>query len=110
MKQFIKSILPKKSDQRNPQPPKICQIQIPLLKITYDAKQGRANKIIVGAAETHQSGWHSTNEQWLDITKRKDWEKIFENKGRIKSIVAEHVFEHLTEEESKTALALILKI
>lgn len=64
-------------------------------------------KIIVGAAETYQKSWFSTNEQWLDITKRKHWEKIFNGEARLTHLVAEHVFEHLTPEEAAQSLALI---
>ena len=61
-------------------------------------------KIIVGAAETFQDGWYSTNEQWLDITKQQDWENTFKGKAILSHVVAEHVFEHLTEGEALTAL------
>ena len=37
-------------------------------------------KIIVGAAETYQSGWFATNEQWLDITKESHWRNLFNGK------------------------------
>lgn len=61
-------------------------------------------KIIVGAAETWQAGWYSTNEQWLDITRRADWDSVFKGKQLITHIVAEHVFEHLTHEEAQETL------
>lgn len=64
-------------------------------------------KIIVGAAETYQENWYSTNEQWLDITNQKDWAKIFKGKPRLTHVVAEHVFEHLTPEEAVRSLKLI---
>lgn len=66
-------------------------------------------KIIVGAAETNQKGWLSTNEQWLDITKEEDWKKNFGKKNLVSHIVAEHVFEHLTTEESIKALNNMFK-
>lgn len=64
-------------------------------------------KIIVGAAETFQSGWYSTNEQWLDITKDTDWQNIFQGKPLLTHVVAEHVFEHLTYEQAQNALRQI---
>lgn len=64
-------------------------------------------KIIVGAAETFQPGWYSTNEQWLDITKDSDWDAMFKGKPCLTHVVAEHVFEHLTYEEAGRALANI---
>ncbi len=61
-------------------------------------------KIIVGAAETHQQGWFSTNEQWLDITSEDQWHRFFGDRQLIRCIVAEHVFEHLTEAGALAAL------
>lgn len=69
----------------------------------------RPMRIIVGAAMTSQSGWYSTNEQWLDVTKHNDWNKIFRDKKLLTHVVAEHVFEHLTYEECREALRLIRK-
>lgn len=69
----------------------------------------RPINIILGAALTHQKGWYSTNEQWLDITKESDWLNVFNNKVLIKNIVVEHVLEHLTYSELNLALANIYK-
>lgn len=64
-------------------------------------------KIIVGAAETYQEGWYSTNEQWLDITRDDHWKNIFSRKVCLTHVVAEHVFEHLTYEEAGRSLSYI---
>ena len=64
-------------------------------------------KVIVGAAMTSQHGWYSTNEEWLDISSKDDWETVFKGKRLIKHLVAEHVFEHLTSLQTKEALQLI---
>lgn len=61
-------------------------------------------KIIVGAAETHQKDWFSTNEQWLDITSEDQWYSFFGNRQMISRVVAEHVFEHLTHAGALAAL------
>ena len=66
-------------------------------------------KIIVGAAETHQQGWFSTNEQWLDITNEDQWYSFFGNRQLISCIVAEHVFEHLTQAGTLAALESMKK-
>ncbi len=63
-------------------------------------------KIILGAAETKQEGWYSTNQQWLDITNPNDWARVFKGKKILSHITAEHVFEHLTEAQCKAALKL----
>lgn len=69
-------------------------------------KRGENIKIIVGAAETYQNGWCSTNEQWLDITKEEDWKKIFGGRKCVSRILAEHVMEHLTYDQAREALRL----
>ena len=109
IKAILKSILP--SDLRQ----QLRQLQ---KKIVYFSRRqliripvarGIPMKIIVGAAMTHQRGWYSTNEQWLDITQSQDWEKIFRGKPSLTHVLAEHVFEHLTEKETKRALELVSK-
>ena len=91
IRQFQKSIVYKLRRQ---------QIKIPItLRIPV--------KVILGAAMTNQVGWYSTNQQWLDIASAKDWEQIFQGKMLLINVLAEHVFEHLTEEETKRALRLI---
>jgi predicted SAM-dependent methyltransferase len=44
----------------------------------------------------------STDIDMLDITKEKDWAKLF-YKGSLSNIVAEHVFEHLSPRDCKKA-------
>ena len=63
--------------------------------------------IIVGAALTNQKGWFSTNEEWLDISKAEHWNRLFNSKKRVKRVLAEHVFEHLTIDEMRNTLRLI---
>ena len=65
--------------------------------------------LILGAALTTQKGWFSTNEEWFDISQKSHWENLFHSKKRVKRIVAEHVFEHLTLNEMRFALNLIYK-
>lgn len=68
---------------------------------------GSPIKIIVGAALTHQEGWYSTNEQWLDITREGDWRRVFRGKASLTHVLAEHVFEHLTPDQTIQALRLV---
>ena len=63
--------------------------------------------IILGAALTTQKGWFSTNEEWLDISKAEHWNRLFNSKKRVKRVLAEHVFEHLTIDEMRNTLRLI---
>ncbi len=55
-------------------------------------------QIVVGAGGTSFPGWFDTDIDNLDITNEKDFEKYFSVK-KIDKILAEHVLEHLTDEE-----------
>ena len=65
--------------------------------------------LILGTALTKQKGWFSTNEEWFDIVQKSHWDYFFKSKKRVKKVLAEHVFEHLTLEEMRCALKLIYK-
>ena len=76
-------------------------------RITAPVSRGGSLKIIVGAAETWQEGWYTTNEDWLDITSAENWRTVFKGKRIITHVLAEHVFEHLTHDECRIALTHI---
>ena len=59
-------------------------------------------KIIIGAGKTAFPGWISTQEDELNLLKRKDFEKIL-NGEKAEAFLAEHVWEHMTEEEGGLA-------
>jgi len=59
-------------------------------------------KIIIGAGETTQEGWTSTNENQLNILSNDDWSKYYLLES-IDAMLAEHVWEHMTLEEGITA-------
>jgi predicted SAM-dependent methyltransferase len=77
------------------------------IEIAQAVKKQIPLKIIIGAAETWQVGWYSTNEQWLNIKDSQDWENVFGSRKVLINVVAEHVFEHLSYEECKSALSNI---
>ncbi|MDC3113137.1 hypothetical protein OA415_06105 [Pelagibacteraceae bacterium] len=77
--------------------------------ILFNVKFKNNLKIIVGAAESYQKGWYSTNQQWLDIRNTYHWQKIFNSKIIITNVVAEHVFEHLTYDECIKSLRIMNK-
>lgn len=83
---------------------KLCKYTYRRQKIRLPVAANKNIKIIVGAAETYQKGWFSTNEQWLDITKETDWKNVFQGKPLLTHVVAEHVFEHLTPQQAADAL------
>lgn len=59
-------------------------------------------KLIIGAAETSQKGWLSTDIGQLDVTKESDWNRILGD-SKADCILSEHVWEHLTLEDSRIA-------
>lgn len=103
----VKKILPRGIKQRIRNLIKLVKYTHRKFALKRALKTHNTIKIIVGAAETYQQSWFSTNEQWLDITKREHWKKIFGGKPRLTHVVAEHVFEHLTPEEAGKSLDLI---
>ena len=64
--------------------------------------------IVLGSALTSFEGWYSTNEEYLDITKSKDWKRMFGQCERVSKMVAEHVL-HFTIDEMIIALRLCYK-
>ena len=62
-----------------------------------------AKKIIIGSAHIPVSGWLITDKDTLDITKRESFAKYWRPNTRA-LFLAEHVWEHLTLEESAEAI------
>ena len=55
-------------------------------------------RLVVGAGPTKFPGWFSTDIYTLDVTKESDFKEYFTEK-KIKYILAEHMLEHLTNEQ-----------
>lgn len=62
-------------------------------------------KIVVGSGYTDFEGWIGTDLPHFNILKKEDWQYFFEG-CLIDNLLAEHVFEHLTEEQTQQAMAL----
>ena len=86
---------------------KFCIYKFRFLKLKILLLFSDNVNLILGAALTSQKNWISTNEEWLDISKEKDWYRLFKYRRKVKKAVAEHVFEHLTKDEMRNALRLI---
>jgi predicted SAM-dependent methyltransferase len=78
-------------------------------KLLRTVKNNTQVKVILGAAETYQNGWYSTNEQWLDISNKDDWNRLFKGKKLLGAACAEHVFEHLSYSQCQAALKHIAR-
>ena len=55
-------------------------------------------KIIIGAGNTTYAGWLATQENQLNVLNIADFEKQFQEES-IDAMLAEHVWEHMTEQE-----------
>lgn len=64
-------------------------------------------KINIGSGKDYgeENRWILTNLPHFDITKERDW-KYFFSKHKIDNLLAEHVLEHLSEEDVKKVLKL----
>ena len=72
-------------------------------KIKKSLHKADSVRVIVGAGSTSYNGWISTDYPLLDICKEQSWHELFEL-GMIDALLAEHVFEHLTDNEVELAL------
>lgn len=61
----------------------------------------KKRKLVIGAGGlVHDASWFCTEIHTLDVTKKENWEALFE-KGKIINVFAEHVWEHLTPEQAE---------
>jgi predicted SAM-dependent methyltransferase len=65
---------------------------------------GAARRIILGAGETAHPRWTATEQAQLDVTRREDFARHWQPGSR-DAFLAEHVWEHLTGEQARRALA-----
>jgi predicted SAM-dependent methyltransferase len=67
------------------------------------AKGAHSVNVIVGAGGVRYNNWFSTDYDILDVSTSNDWQRLFKPET-IDRILAEHVWEHLSEKESQKAL------
>lgn len=61
-------------------------------------------RVMLGAGPTKTAGWLQTDKDVLDVTSPDDWSLLFTPES-IDSLLSEHMFEHLSEDEARFALA-----
>lgn len=67
-------------------------------------RASKSLKVIVGSASTSQPGWVSTNYPLLDLTDKRTFASLFRQGQVVERFLAEHVWEHLTEEGAAMAV------
>lgn len=77
-------------------------------KYTPFLRRAKLKFNIGSAGINNDSQWYPTDKKNLDITKENDWQKILSSL-RLDNMVAEHVWEHLTKEETASANANCFK-
>ncbi|VAW13081.1 Protein distantly related to SAM-dependent methyltransferases [hydrothermal vent metagenome] len=60
-------------------------------------------KIVIGSSQKYTEGWIPSEAHFLDLLEPKTWLKYFQE-NHIDGLLAEHVWEHLTPEQGKTAV------
>jgi predicted SAM-dependent methyltransferase len=70
-----------------------------------NALQLSPRRIVIGASSTFDPGWIPTEIEALNILREADWGRFFQPNS-IDAMVAEHVWEHLTEAEALQGAAL----
>jgi len=65
-------------------------------------------RIIIGAARFGQKGWLATDENFLNLLRPFDWERLFKPNA-IDALLAEHVWEHLSRGEGLKAAKICFK-
>lgn len=79
------------------------------IKAAYDISRLHSDlKIIIGAAETKQNGWLSTDLFLLDLTNPHSFSSLLRPES-VNCFLAEHVWEHLSERDAKIAAAVCFK-
>ena len=59
-------------------------------------------RVVIGSNGVFQPGWHPTEADFLDLLRPAQWEEIF-SRHPVEAVLAEHVWEHLTEAQGLEA-------
>lgn len=59
-------------------------------------------RIVVGSSGVADDDWYATEIEFLNLLKENDWTKLFKPSS-VSAMLAEHVWEHLTEEQAALA-------
>jgi predicted SAM-dependent methyltransferase len=65
-------------------------------------------RIVIGAWNRYDPGWIPTQRDFLNLLEPQHWERCFQPSS-IEAMLAEHVWEHITEEEGRAAARTCFK-
>lgn len=78
-------------------------LKVKLIDMKIRRMAGRSPlKVVVGASGCSQPGWIPTDMEQLNLLDIRSWKKYFKERS-LDAIMAEHVWEHLTENEAELA-------
>lgn len=77
-------------------------------KFKWYMRTKELHNIVIGASKTNYPGWTSTEYSFFDVTDINSWINNFGDK-KLDHLLAEHVFEHLTEKQIVKALGCAAK-
>lgn len=69
---------------------------------------GGPEKVILGAGKTSYPGWVATDKQSLDVTEPSGFERLLNGKSAIR-FLAEHVWEHLSDDDLARANQMVFR-
>lgn len=70
-----------------------------------DARRSDPLNVVLGCGETSFDGWLATDQHVLDVRVPDDWAALFDERS-IDRLLAEHLFEHLREDECLASFRL----
>ena len=73
-------------------------------KLRKEVSTASPLRVMLGAGPYQLDGWFQTDKDLLDVTSPEDWSILF-TPDSIDSLLSEHMLEHLSEDEARTALA-----
>lgn len=100
MLQTARRLLPEPAKRRA----RAVRRRVRRIAVRIRAFRRRPLRLLVGASSTAYPGWVATEEDELDLTDARAW-TLF-RPGTIDAILAEHVWEHMTADESLRAAEL----
>jgi len=72
-------------------------------KLRKEVRTAHPLKVMLGAGPLQSSGWFQTDKEILDVTSPDGWSLLFPPDS-IDALLSEHMLEHLSEEEARTAM------